>query len=384
MIKTKVLTRKEREKLRHITGEKNKDTDPVVSTQKHKNNLDFGFPVDYFYGSCHGKGPSEGAGAVVKSVVEELFLWNKFAINNARDLYDFSKKIEIDSDDHIHYKRSLFLVENVQRDRPNRIIAKTLVGTRKLQCVRTVLPMTIETRNVTCFVRVVLLLMENVETQIMWRNGKNNILMVGIKDKVEEDEDKDKVEEDEDKVEDEDKDRVEVDKVLEDKEKVERGRGQGGKGRGRGIRQGGRGKCLSAGEVLELRDAESNQSHYEESIGIENEESISNEERDCYLGMKNNTYVDEWVEQTLTNDLEKLNQKSKSKKQKVRYRITPAVARRILREIHLILLNLEHMVMQELIFALSSILKCRIFAIYPQKKTVVEIILTKFAKDDRI
>ncbi|CAC5404055.1 unnamed protein product [Mytilus coruscus] len=31
----------------------------------------------------------------------------------------------------------------------------------------------------------------------------------------------------------------------------------------------------------------------------------------------NNTYVDEWVEQTLTNDLRKLNQKSKSKKQKV-------------------------------------------------------------------
>ncbi|CAG2188300.1 unnamed protein product [Mytilus edulis] len=288
-----------------------------VGTSLQRHNLDFGFPIErHFYGSCHGKGPSEGAGAVVKSVVRRAVLVEQVVINNARDLYDFSKKLEIDSDDHIHYKRSLFLVENVQRDRPNRIIAKTLVGTRKLQCVRTVTPMTIETRNVTCFCQGCTSLngecgnsdyVEKWEEQHLdgrnqgqGRRGRGQGVGRGQGRRGR------------------GQGQGRSGQGVRGQGKGRRGRGQGGKGRGRGIRQGGRGRgAYLQGEVLELRDAESNQSHYEESIGIENEESISNEERDCYLGMENNTYVDEWVEQTLTNDLRKLNQKSKSKKQKV-------------------------------------------------------------------
>ncbi|PJE77756.1 hypothetical protein CI610_03318 [invertebrate metagenome] len=46
--------------------------------------LDFGFPSErHFFGSRHGKGPSDGAGAVVKSFVRRGVLGQKAVVNNA-------------------------------------------------------------------------------------------------------------------------------------------------------------------------------------------------------------------------------------------------------------------------------------------------------------
>lgn len=46
----------------------------------------------HFYGSRHGKGPSDGAGAVVKSGARRAVMGMNVVINNAEDLYNFGKE----------------------------------------------------------------------------------------------------------------------------------------------------------------------------------------------------------------------------------------------------------------------------------------------------
>ena len=111
--------------------------------------LDNGFPIErHFYGSRHGKGPSDGAGAVVKSFIRRGVMGNNVIINNAEDFYEYAKEL---TKDDTHSKRSLFFVKDINRDRPERSNKKTLVGTRKLQCVKTIQKDHIATRNLSCF-----------------------------------------------------------------------------------------------------------------------------------------------------------------------------------------------------------------------------------------
>lgn len=111
--------------------------------------LDFGFPTErHFYGSRHGKGPSDGAGAVVKSFVRRGVLGESISINNAKEFFNYSKKISKDEE---HSKRTFFYVDEINRNRPDRSNSKTIIGTRKLQCVKTVEQKKIATRNLSCF-----------------------------------------------------------------------------------------------------------------------------------------------------------------------------------------------------------------------------------------
>ncbi|XP_033730626.1 uncharacterized protein LOC117320042 [Pecten maximus] len=111
--------------------------------------LDFGFPTErHFYGSRHGKGPSDGAGAVVKSFVRRGVLGDSICINNAKEFFNYSKKISKDEE---HSKRTFFYVDQINRNRPDRSNSKTIIGTRKLQCVKTVEQKKIATRNLSCF-----------------------------------------------------------------------------------------------------------------------------------------------------------------------------------------------------------------------------------------
>uniref|UniRef100_A0A8W8NTU4 Uncharacterized protein n=1 Tax=Magallana gigas TaxID=29159 RepID=A0A8W8NTU4_MAGGI len=92
-----------------------------------------------FYGSRHGKGPSDGAVAVVKSGARRAVMGMNVVINNAEDLYNFGKeKLESTEEktDHLHHKRTFFLIENIDRNRPDRSKTKTVPGTRKLQCIK--------------------------------------------------------------------------------------------------------------------------------------------------------------------------------------------------------------------------------------------------------
>lgn len=112
---------------------------------------DYGFVVErHFYGSRHGKGPSDGAGATVMGM--------NVVINNAEDFYNFGKeKLESTEEktDHLHHIRTFFLIENIDRNRPDRSKTKTVPGTRKLQCIKsTEEKYSLLTRNLSCFCQV--------------------------------------------------------------------------------------------------------------------------------------------------------------------------------------------------------------------------------------
>lgn len=118
-------------------------------------NSDLGVPVErHFYGSRHGKGPSDGAGAVVKSVVRRAVMGGNVIINNSKEVFDFAKvKLTKEDANHTeHFKRTLFYIEDINHDRPERSnFCKTLKGTRKVQAVQGVTGMSIRTRNLSCF-----------------------------------------------------------------------------------------------------------------------------------------------------------------------------------------------------------------------------------------
>lgn len=78
--------------------------------------IDNGFPTErHFYGSRHGKGPSDGAGAVVKSFVRRGVLGNNVVVNNATDFYEYAKQL---TKDERHSKRTLIFVNEINRTRP--------------------------------------------------------------------------------------------------------------------------------------------------------------------------------------------------------------------------------------------------------------------------
>ncbi|XP_072172303.1 uncharacterized protein [Diadema setosum] len=117
---------------------------------------DFGFPVIHnYFGSRHGKGPSDGEGAVVKSQASTAVLTRKVVISDAKALYEFSKK-HLDKQSEggqccKKFLRTSFFVSHaeVNRDRENRS-TKLVKGSRKLHCVKTVESGVISTRNLTC------------------------------------------------------------------------------------------------------------------------------------------------------------------------------------------------------------------------------------------
>ncbi|WAR11448.1 LOW QUALITY PROTEIN: hypothetical protein MAR_025628, partial [Mya arenaria] len=116
---------------------------------------DYGFVVErHFYGSRHGKGPSDGAGAVVKSSARRTVNGGNAVINTAKELFEHGKKNLTIEGDHLHSKRTFFYVstEEINRDRPQRN-AKTLPGTRALHCVKGIGPFRLETRTLSCFCR---------------------------------------------------------------------------------------------------------------------------------------------------------------------------------------------------------------------------------------
>lgn len=143
---------------------------------------DYGFVVErHFYGSRHGKGPSDGAGAVVKSGARRAVMGMNVVINNAEDLYNFGKeKLESTEEktDHLHHKRTFFLIENIDRNRPDRSKTKTIPGTRKLQCIKsTEEKYSLLTRNLSCFCQVCV---DNTADEIQCENSALNLWISGL------------------------------------------------------------------------------------------------------------------------------------------------------------------------------------------------------------
>jgi len=119
---------------------------------------DYGFTIErHFYGSRHGKGPSDGTGAVIKSSARRAVNGQQCVINNSTELFEFSKTTlatdnNQDTNDHVHLKRTIFHVSqsDINRNRPDRV-GKTVKGTRSLHCIKTDSCMNIFTRRLSCF-----------------------------------------------------------------------------------------------------------------------------------------------------------------------------------------------------------------------------------------
>ncbi|VDI62354.1 Hypothetical predicted protein [Mytilus galloprovincialis] len=97
---------------------------------------DYGFVTErIFYGSRHGKDPSDGAGAVVKSAARRAITSRMEVINNAEQLASFAKETltrDDGADGHTHRKRTIIYgpSSDIERNRPNRI-SSTVTGIRK-------------------------------------------------------------------------------------------------------------------------------------------------------------------------------------------------------------------------------------------------------------
>ena len=121
--------------------------------------LDYNFPTNHnYFGARHGKGPSDGESAVVKSKASMAVKSGGVVISTAKELFDFCsetlKKDVKDGDCCTHYRRSFFLVDedDVKRNR-ERCEIKTVKGTRSFHSVTEFRGEgdKIEARDVSCF-----------------------------------------------------------------------------------------------------------------------------------------------------------------------------------------------------------------------------------------
>ncbi len=109
----------------------------------------------HYFGSRHGKGPSDGETAVVKRMASSAIAAGRAEINNAKDLYDFcTRDMTRDSNEGScqHFRRKFFFIEEVNRDRGhNNVALRTIKGTRLLHSIRGHMEGRMYTRNLSCF-----------------------------------------------------------------------------------------------------------------------------------------------------------------------------------------------------------------------------------------
>jgi hypothetical protein len=105
-----------------------------------------------FFGSSHGKGPSDGVSGVVKTKVRNAVKSGEVVVNTAAEMFHYcQEKLPLDSCD--RQRRSFLFVKlgDVTRDRDDRVVKSALQGTRSLHAVRSVEPGVIDTRTLGCF-----------------------------------------------------------------------------------------------------------------------------------------------------------------------------------------------------------------------------------------
>uniref|UniRef100_UPI00358E6D50 uncharacterized protein n=1 Tax=Myxine glutinosa TaxID=7769 RepID=UPI00358E6D50 len=117
---------------------------------------DFTYPIQHNHvGTRHGKGACDGEGAVIKSQASIAVRAGTAIIKDAKSLYEYCQenlRKDVDSDQCCgKFLRSVFYVshDQVDRERSSRCV-KTVTGTRKLHCIKTVAPEVVATRNLTC------------------------------------------------------------------------------------------------------------------------------------------------------------------------------------------------------------------------------------------
>ena len=109
-----------------------------------------------FFGSRHGKGPSDGESAVVKGRASMAVKGERAVISSDKDMFEFcqsalTQKPEEDACPENHFLRIFFWVgeDDIIRERAGRNV-KTLPGTRQFHCFRSFSNGGIKARHLTC------------------------------------------------------------------------------------------------------------------------------------------------------------------------------------------------------------------------------------------
>ena len=105
-----------------------------------------------FFGSGHGKGPSDGVSGVVKTAVRRAVNSREATVATAENMYDFCFKNLTKTD--CRKQRRVFLYvgdDEVNRERPQRDVKTALKGTRLLHAVRREEPGVVGVRLLSCF-----------------------------------------------------------------------------------------------------------------------------------------------------------------------------------------------------------------------------------------
>ena len=115
---------------------------------------DFNIEFEHnFCGERHGKGASDGESAVLKSSASTAVKNRRAIIRNAKELYEYAKEnltIEPTVGKCTHFVRTILFVPNVDHNRDRNRECKTVPGTRKVHCIKTVKDGVVATRNLTC------------------------------------------------------------------------------------------------------------------------------------------------------------------------------------------------------------------------------------------
>ena len=119
---------------------------------------DFGFPIEKnYFGSRHGKGPSDGEiGVVKRSASVAVASRSVESIRDAEEFFTFCQNT-LKKDGQVgechHQKRSFFHVKagDINRDRPERINIIPIIQTRKVHSLKPLGDGRVATRNLSCF-----------------------------------------------------------------------------------------------------------------------------------------------------------------------------------------------------------------------------------------
>lgn len=121
-----------------------------LSFAKH----DLGFLIErHYFGSRHGKGPSDGVSGVIKSAVRRAVMSRQAVINNGQDMFNFCQSNLIKQDSCKTQRRAFFYVSqgSIVRSRDDRHVKSALPGTRTFHAVKTVAPGVVSCRQLSCF-----------------------------------------------------------------------------------------------------------------------------------------------------------------------------------------------------------------------------------------
>ncbi|KAJ8043450.1 Reticulocyte-binding protein 2-like a [Holothuria leucospilota] len=107
----------------------------------------------HFFGSRHGKGPSDGESAVVKRQASLAVKSGTQYIPNAKALYEYCKDhlTRGNKDDCSQFKRDIFWVASGMIDRSRPKPTRSVQGTRKIHSVKSISPGLILKRDLSCF-----------------------------------------------------------------------------------------------------------------------------------------------------------------------------------------------------------------------------------------